>query len=145
MDVTDEIYRGLYFSSYESIKCLEILIDDKSFYDEISCINSLCTVSEFVASKEVRYIIFNKLHTGFDGDSDLRSFIKDVIFRQLLSFGVRKVLFLVQPNTQTDEYDRFINSEKYLLSFTSHNDTLDWIKSDMNKNILKSVRDQYKK
>ena len=117
MDAKDEIYKGLYFNNYESVKCLEVLIDDKSFYDEISCINSLCTVSEFVASKEVRYVIFNKLHTGFDGDSDLRSFIKEVIFKQLLSFGVRKVLFLIQPKMLTDDYNEFINSEVYLHHF----------------------------
>jgi len=142
MEVKDEVYRGLCFMRYLDIKCLEVIIDNKNFYDEISCINSLCIISEFVSSEDIRYILFNKLPSDFEANIELHTFIKEVIFKQLKSSGVSKVFFLVKPNMKAACNNNFFDSDGFMISLSRYNDVFDWIKNDINRNILKTLQNQ---
>jgi len=130
-------YKGLIFYSHESINTLELIIDDFNFSNSEVCISSLSIALEYILNSKVEYLIFNKLYCEFEIDSKLRKFIKGLIYYQLKSHGIKKVLFLVTPIAMIEGYANINTKEPYMVAFTEMSDIENWILNQIKVTIVR--------
>ena len=130
-------YKGLIFYLHEDLNTLELIIDDFNFNNSEVCISSLSIALEYILNSKVEYLIFNKLYCDFEIDSKLRKFIKGLIYYQLKSHGIKKVLFLVTPNAMIEGYTNINAKEPYMVAFTDMIDIENWI---LNQTIILNKR-----
>lgn len=131
MATENEFFRGLHINIHHDFDCIEVMVDEANFHDNASGIISINNVVEFALNRSNKYLIYNKLNSGYEVDPKLFGYIRNKIIKQLQLAGIRKMVFVVDEVRYAKYYKKLDPQTSFIIGFTSLYAALGWIKEDL--------------
>lgn len=126
-------YKNLELIYDEDLRSAEFLIVDADLVTLDSYVNFISLVAEYAVLKNPDYIIFNKLNSDYELAKSTIAFTKDIIFAQLKSYGIRKILMVVKEDQFETMYKQIESKNSFMKGFLTLEDAYDWIKAEREK------------
>jgi len=120
-------YKTIKLIRDDEIKTIEFIADDKNLKEIEHYINSMTLIAEYTESERPDFIILNKLNSEFALTKDLFNYTREIIFHQLKSFGVKKLLLVVKEIYYEKIYREIESIEPFMKGFKTAEDAYIWI------------------
>lgn len=127
---TEVIYKTLRVITDTDIRSAEFIINDYNLESPDAYIKFISLVSEYIEAHFPEYVIFNKKDSDFELDKLTIPFTRDIIFKQLRFFGVRKVLMVVSENQFEKTYKDIEARIPLMKGFLNLEEAYQWIRKD---------------
>jgi hypothetical protein len=126
-------YKSLELIKDEELKSIEFIANDQILESFQDYINSMTLIEEYADIERPDYILLNKLNTEFALTKDLFNYTKEVLFHQLGSWGVKKILIIVKEVYYEKIYKDIENLEPLMKGFKTQQEAYDWIMQNQNQ------------
>ncbi len=125
-------YKDLVFIFDEDLNSAEFVINSFDLRSAEAYINFIALVSEYAMIEKPDYIIFNKKESGFVLDKSILTFTKGLIFNQLKSSGVSKIIMVVNLPLYESIYKDIEKRNSLMKSFLTLEEAYSWILANRN-------------
>ncbi len=121
-------YKNIDLVKDEECNSIEFIANKQTLKNVESYINIITLIAEYAEIKSPEFIVFNKSNTSYELSAEIMNYTKSIIFTQLKTWGIKKVLMVVKESAYIKKYHNIEKKEPFIKSFISVDEAYEWMK-----------------